>query len=199
MKQYVKHLIAAFILSFVVLNTPCHDTALVQPRPYIAKQNKVMIDTVVELECEDGYSKQTRETNPQYIDLCVASYEEPEELIPEIDISEDEVILIALLTDAEAGGESEYGQRLVIDTILNRLTTDGFPKTVYGVINQPNQYSPVSSGRIWNRTLRDDLVQLVKEECMERTNKDVLFFRTDYYHDFGTPMFQVGAHYFSTL
>lgn len=48
--------------------------------------------------------------------------------------SEDEIELLALVTVAEAEGESEYGKRLVIDTILNRVDAKSFPNTIRGVI-----------------------------------------------------------------
>lgn len=212
MLKQIRRITAASIFSFLLLNTPY--TEIPKTNEIFVKENpdKVIVSLVTDtILFEDRFCSDlfpTVKEHTEYINLNIVSYEEPKiEVVPmktramepEIDISQDEINLIALLTDAEAGGESEYGQRLVIDTVLNRLTMDGFPKTVYDVINQPNQYSPVSSGRIWNRTLREDLVKLVEEECMNRTNKDVLFFRTKYYHTFGTPMFQVGAHYFSTL
>lgn len=212
MLKQIRRITAASIFSFLLLNTPCTELPKTSDVFVKEKTDKVIIslerDTILfeDRFCSDLFP--TVKEHTEYINLNIVSYEEPKvdvvpmktrAMEPEIDISQDEINLIALLTDAEAGGESEYGQRLVIDTVLNRLTMDGFPKTVYDVINQPNQYSPVSSGRIWNRTLREDLVKLVEEECMKRTNKEVLFFRTKYYHAFGTPMFQVGAHYFSTL
>lgn len=217
MRKYIRQITAASIFSFLLLNTPCSELPINYKLSSDAKEDSIIINTASDTILFDDYfiSSFDKETNqePKYFNLNIVSYEtekpEIEEApkpvimrrmeIPEVDISQEEIHLIALLTDAEAGGESEYGQRLVIDTVLNRLLTDGFPKTVYDVINQPNQYSPVSSGRIWNRVLRDDLVRLVEEECIKRTNKEVLFFRTKYYHSFGTPMFQVGAHYFSTL
>ena len=41
-------------------------------------------------------------------------------------MSDDEIELLTLVTMAEAEGESEYGQRLVIDTILNRIDCERF-------------------------------------------------------------------------
>lgn len=115
----------------------------------------------------------------------------------EFDLSDEEIRLIALVTMAEAEGEPELGKRLVIDTILNRVDSDRFPNTVHGVIYQPNQFSSVWNGRSDRCTVRDDICKLVIEEAASRTNKDVIFFRTDYYHPYGTPMFSIGSHYFS--
>lgn len=54
--------------------------------------------------------------------------------------TDEDIKLIARVTQHEAGNQSELGQRLVIDTILNRLDSDEFPNTVADIINQPGQY-----------------------------------------------------------
>ena len=124
--------------------------------------------------------------------------EEVEEPVT-IGLTEEEIDLIALITMAEAEGESELGQRLVIDTILNRVDHVAFDDTVTGVVYAPYQYECVSNGRADRCEVRDDIRQLVIEEAANRTNTEVLFFRTLYYHDFGVPLLQEGAHYFSGL
>ena len=121
--------------------------------------------------------------------------EVPEE--PEYGLSDEEIDLIALITMAEAEAEPEEGKRLVIDTILNRVDSPYFPNTVNGVIYQPNQYSCVWSDRLSRCEVREDIVQLVREELLNRTNSEVVFFRTLHYHSFGVPVMQVGHHYFS--
>lgn len=113
-------------------------------------------------------------------------------------ITMDDAVLIAKLVLAEAEGEPEMGKRLVIDTVLNRLESEDFPDTVYDVIYQPYHYSPAWDGRIDQFSDLDDAFKLVVDEIQHRTNYDVLYFRTDKFHEFGTPMEQVGNHYFST-
>lgn len=115
-------------------------------------------------------------------------------------ISEEDIRLIALVTMAEAEGESELGKRLVIDTILNRVDSDNpyYPDTVHDVIYQKHQFEAVWNGRIDRCYVMDDIVQLVKEELQSRTNYDVMFFRTLHYSEYGIPMFQEGNHYFSS-
>lgn len=90
------------------------------------------------------------------------------------------------------------GKRLVIDTVLNRLDSSDFPNTVYDVVYQPYHYDPAWDGRIDLFSELDDAFKLVVDEIHNRTNSEVLYFRTDNYHEFGTPMDQVGNHYFST-
>lgn len=46
----------------------------------------------------------------------------------------EEIELLALCTMAEAEGECEQGQRLVIDSVLNRVDNPHFPDTISDVI-----------------------------------------------------------------
>lgn len=119
---------------------------------------------------------------------------EPEETI---DISDEEIELLALLTVAEAEGESEEGKRLVIDTVLNRVDSGYFPDTIYDVIYQPYQFTSMTNGRTKRCVVTDEVRELVREEVLSRTNSDVVFFRAYSYSPYGVPMFQVGNHYFS--
>ena len=112
------------------------------------------------------------------------------------DISDEDLNLLARLTYREAGNEPVYGQRLVIDTVLNRVDHWAFPDTIKGVIYQKNQFSPAGSGSINNAPVLDSIVQLIYEELEDRTNYDVAFFRAGHYGPYGTPLFQVGGHYF---
>lgn len=120
---------------------------------------------------------------------------------PEVSLTDEEINLIAKVTMAEAEGESEEGKRLVIDTILNRVDSPHsyWPDTVEGVIYQPSQFSAMWDGRINRCRVKDDIVRLVKEEARSRTNTKAVYFRTKRYSSYGTPMFQVGNHYFSSL
>ena len=127
----------------------------------------------------------------------LTAIEEPEEVyIPKV--SEEEIELIARITFCEAGAECEEGKRLVIDTILNRVDSDHFPDTIEGVIFQPNQFSVVYDGSFDKSEVREDIYQLVLEELENRTDDDVIFFRAGRYHKWGTPLFQVGRHFFSS-
>ena len=118
----------------------------------------------------------------------VVQPEEPMEEPNAVTLTQEEIDLIALCVMAEAEGEPEEGQRLVIDTILNRVETPRFPDNVHDVIYQKNQFAGMYG----------ELVQLVREELENRTNSEVVFFRTGHYHSYGVPLFQVGAHYFSS-
>lgn len=97
-------------------------------------------------------------------------YSEPTKEIWPYPITQEEIDLIALVTMAEAEGETELGKRLVIDTILNRMDDPHFP----------------------------DIVELVKEELLNRTNYECVFFTAGDYSKYGEPMFQECCHYFSS-
>lgn len=122
--------------------------------------------------------------------------EEPEPLY-----SDEEIRMIAKMTYAEAGNQSELGKRLVIDVILNRVEHEGpqFPDTVEGVLFQKNQFSPASNGAYERAEVLEDIVRLVKEEIERRTDPDIAFFRASHYGEYGIPMYQVGGHYFSSF
>lgn len=113
-------------------------------------------------------------------------------------LSDEDVDLIALMTMGEAEGESEYGKRLVIDTVFNRVDSPYFPNSIYDVVYQKNQFTAMWNGRIYRCVVTDAMRQLVREEWNSRSNYDVVFFRAQRYSDYGVPMFQEGNHYFSS-
>lgn len=111
----------------------------------------------------------------------------------------DDCELIALVCVAEAEGESEYGKRLVIDSILNRMDSPYFPNTIYDVVyaDNPPQYSCVWDGRLERVEYNEYIAKLVLEEMNNRTNNEVIYFKTNGFFNFGTPLFQEGSHFFS--
>lgn len=117
---------------------------------------------------------------------------------PDYPLTQEEIDLIALVTMGEAEGETELGKRLVIDTILNRIDHTSFPDTVYDVVYQPNQFSVMWNSRIDRCYVMPEIVELVKEELLERTNYDCVFFMAGGYSKYGEPLFQECCHYFSS-
>jgi len=156
--------------------------------------------------CLGGFfrvSSQSSEIPPAEMALSPAIATMGESAPPVLDdifaptVSEEDVALLALVTMAEAEGECEEGQRLVIDTILNRVDDPHFPDTIYDVVYQPHQFSSMWNGRADRCFVKNDILRLVKEELANRTNYDVVFFHAGRYSKFGAPMFQVEHHYFS--
>lgn len=112
--------------------------------------------------------------------------------------TDDEIMLIARVAECEAGYVEE-GRRYVIDTILNRVDSPDFPDSISGVIYQSGQFSVVSSGAIWNVSISDDRLDLVKAELASRSNYEVGYFRAGYYGPYGTPLFECSGNYFSSI
>lgn len=110
--------------------------------------------------------------------------------------SEEEINLIALVALGEAEGESELGKRLVIDTILNRVDHEVFPNSIEAVCYQQGQFACLHNGRCNRCSVNDYILELVKEELLNRTNTEVLYFSSAGYNG-PKSLFQEGHHYFS--
>lgn len=108
----------------------------------------------------------------------------------------DSLEYLAACVEAEAGNQSELGKRLVCDVILNRYDSGDY-ETLYDVINEEGQFSVVSNGMIERVVPSEETYQAVQKELKNKTNREVLFFREGYYHNFGTPLLSEGDHYFS--
>ena len=121
-----------------------------------------------------------------------------ERTVEEPVISDAELNLLALLTMAEAEGESELGQRLVIDAVLNRVDHERYPDSITGVIYQSGQFTSMTNGRVDKCYVSEDICQLIRDELRNRTNSDVIYFCTGDYIGYGTPMFAEGGHFFSS-
>lgn len=126
--------------------------------------------------------------------------DESVDVVNELSLTDEEIDLLALVTMAEAEGESELGKRLVIDTILNRVDSEirYFPDNVTDVIYQKNAFTSMWNGRVDKCYVMDDIRQLVIEELKSRTNSEVMYFCAGSYSKYGTPIFIEGNHYFSS-
>lgn len=113
--------------------------------------------------------------------------------------SDWEIDLLARLTTSEDGLDpaNEWGRRMVIDTVLNRIDHPAFGcSTISEVIYAPYQFSCASY--IYNFDAGDN-VRLVKEELQNRSNYDVHYFWGGQYPPYGTRLFEAGGNYFTTI
>lgn len=172
------------------------------------QQENVSSSTAVSIESLAEPIKEeivTQEIKPVY--TPVSSFDTDIEtgvLVREVEeplMSDEDIKLIALVTMAEAEGESETGKRLVIDTILNRVDSEDayYPDTVSEVVYQKGQFSSMWNGRVDRCYVNEDICQLVREELENRTNSEVMYFHAGKYSKYGTPMFAEGNHYFSSI
>ena len=84
---------------------------------------------------------------------------------------EDEVYWLSKIIMAESGGESLIGQIAVGDVIMNRVKSNLYPNTIYGVIFDRKygvQFSPVLDGRIYNTP--SYTATLAAKICLEGTS-----------------------------
>lgn len=65
-----------------------------------------------------------------------------------MDLTDDDLKLLAALIECEAGGESYEGQVAVGAVVLNRVESSSFPNTIHDVIYQSGQFTPASSGAL---------------------------------------------------
>lgn len=93
----------------------------------------------------------------------------------------------------ESGSCSEYCQWLVGSAILNLADERG------GIENVVFDYNTINVAYVLYDTTPSDLSYLISEQllCGNR-DYNVKYFRTDYYHSFGTPYINVDNVYFST-
>lgn len=110
-----------------------------------------------------------------------------------------DINLMAHMVQAEAGGQPDDGQRLVIDCVLNRMDSEYFPDTISEVINAPGQFEVVANGAIRKATPTDAVYELIRQERKERTNNEVIYFTAGGFNPSGEPWQKVGDHYFSTI
>lgn len=99
--------------------------------------------------------------------------------------------LMAMVVHAEAKGEEMVGKVAVASAILNRC--DYYGLTVESVIYQEDQFAIATT-----YTESDMRAVEIAQEVRDLFPEDMLYFRNQYYHSFGTPYMQIGNHFFST-
>lgn len=65
-------------------------------------------------------------------------------------VSEEEMELLAKLVYSEARGESLEGKIAVAAVVINRVRSEAFPDTVWDVIYEPRQFTPVEQNILPN-------------------------------------------------
>lgn len=117
----------------------------------------------------------------------------------DISISPEDFSLICTTVYCEAGNQSIETQIMTALTILNRLSAEDYPDTVKEVIYQDNQYSVTE----WTGFLHYGWTGSVEQAVTYALEvnghpKDMYFFRTKHYHEFGQPYMISDDLYFST-
>lgn len=111
-----------------------------------------------------------------------------------IELTNEEIDLMARVVMSEAGGLSMEGKQAVAETIINRVNSDKFPSTVSEVVYQKNQYSTANNGSV-----TDECYEAVYTALQYHAFPDSMFyFRDSKYHSFAYPYMQIGNMYFNT-
>jgi len=79
---------------------------------------------------------------------------------PNNSYTEDEVYWLSRIIEAEASGEPYKGKVAVGEVILNRVESNDFPNTIWGVIFDTNfgiQFEPVANGSIYNTPSQESI------------------------------------------
>lgn len=156
---------------------------------------------------------QQQDSEPVLVYLCEAPSEkapleqeitkvqsEIEKLPPEeLEDQVDELELLAICVEAEAGNQSLTGKRMVADVILNRVDDRDFPDTIEGVISQKNAFTSFWDGGM-DRVVEpsEETIKAVQMELEKRSWPGLFYFTAENWPEYGTPWKQVGDHYFST-
>lgn len=183
--------------NFMVIKDTVNEDVVLKPVLEKPEEKVEVVEVVEEPEVIEEPEIVVEEPQVEVKEVKVEKKEEKVESKP-VELSLSDIDLIALVTMAEAEGEPEEGKRLVIDVILNRVDSGKFPNTIKGVVYQKGQFEAMWNGRVDRCEVRDDIRKIVEEEMASRVNSKVLYFRTNHYHNFGTPELSVGNHYFSS-
>lgn len=117
---------------------------------------------------------------------------------PQEDAEADQFELLCQIVMAEGGNtEPDLGIRLMADGVLNRVESPLFPDSIEEVVYQREQFEPVSSGTLYKWVPTERVIQICAQEMANRTNLQVLYWKTKGYHAGTTPIAVVGHHYYS--
>ena len=128
------------------------------------------------------------EAEPEIITETVyVPYEEPFYR----NLTEEDVWYLKDMAMREASGESVIGQAMVMYVVINRA--EAFNQSIKQVCeSKAFESSKGMSGKTPNENCEKALA-LIEEGWTPKP----LYFRASHYHTFGTPLYQVGNHYFS--
>lgn len=166
--------------------------------------HKIITEHQKQIHAQEMASKENKEdyitTMPEAVteEATTASSVKTPELIPcythGIDyITMEEYDLLCRVVMSETSIEPIEAQIAVCETVLNRLVMGGYGNSISEVVHQPYAYSLADNGE------PSESVQQAVQFALEQQTypSNMVYFRTDHYHDFGQPYMQIGNTYFS--
>lgn len=190
-----KKMLAGFLWGLVL----CYAPAVIGVAKHM-EESTAEIAELVEIYKMPPAGVTTRE-EPAMLVRAALSEAASQEIYEGVDPQElecDELELLAICVEAEAGNQDLLGKRLVVDVILNRVDDADWPDTITEVISQPYAFSSFWDGGM-ERVIEpsETTFKAVRMELEERSYPGLYYFRTDWYSDYGEPWRKVGDHYFS--
>lgn len=113
-------------------------------------------------------------------------------------VSDKDIELMERVVAAEARGESCETQEAVATVILNRWQEGSFGDSLQAVMTAQGQFAKPYEGEISisvHLAVKNALIYY-NTYCQDLPSQ-ILFFRSDHYHSFGTPYIAMGNLYFS--
>uniref|UniRef100_A0AAU8B6A6 Cell wall hydrolase n=1 Tax=Dulem virus 39 TaxID=3145757 RepID=A0AAU8B6A6_9CAUD len=165
-----------FVMLFILFLIESSCGNFVQNNNYIFAEHKIPCEQNQEIE------KTKQENGMEEVEI--------------IEVTEDEYKLLLRVCMSETGGEwgePYWGKVAVVQTVLNRVEMGW--GSIEEVIMQPNQYSIANNGEP-DETVIEAVNAALRGEGSSFP-ENMIYFRTNYYHDFGIPYQQIGNHYFS--
>ena len=183
-------IVIAIALALVVLACVC---SLCNRNTTISDEKIATIDEVIEPTTEEVTTETTVPVNTEVQVVVLGSAMQPADDVGTNDeYSDYELDLLARTIYQESGICGEYCQWLVGSTVLNLADDRG------GIENVVFDYNTFNVAYILYDCTPSDLSYAVAERLMSGDRDyNVKAFRSDYYHDFGTPYTYVDNMYFS--
>lgn len=128
-------------------------------------------------------------------------YLPPEVIAYECDIELNEFIYMAQVIEAESDrtAETTPGKIAIAAVILNRVSSEEFPDTITGVLNQPGQFSTTYNGHCSVEATQSAAWAIYEaQQAIEHGGMptNLLYFNCIGYQ-YGTPYNYIGGNYFS--
>lgn len=107
----------------------------------------------------------------------------------------DEINLLYRVVQAEGFTMGVKGMQYITDAILNLARSRGC--SIYEALTS-GAYTVVNTGAIWRQSIYSETIAAVNAELGGQLDYEIKYFRTNYFHSFGTPCFAYGNVYFSS-
>jgi N-acetylmuramoyl-L-alanine amidase len=95
-------------------------------------------------------------------------------------VTSEELDLLARVVHAEAGSEPFEGKVAVAAVILNRVRSSRFPNSVWEVLHQPGQFTPVEQGTLSSKSDASSMDAVRRALAGEDPTGGALFFYNPY-------------------